>query len=120
MDIKQLLIQKVKDMQNIEFAYLFGSYNDASFTSRSDVDIAVYLKETGFDNELALNFELSKFLKKDVDLLVLNRVKNLYLVDNIITKASLIKDSDARVEFELKKHHQYLDFVEFKKRIHAV
>jgi hypothetical protein len=52
MDIKQLLLQKLGDMPNVKFGYLFGSYNDGTFNSRSI--------------ELELNFELSRFLKKDV------------------------------------------------------
>lgn len=115
----ELLEEKLKDMPNIEFGYLFGSYADGSFTQRSDVDVAVYLGNCSFDEQLSASFELSRVLKKDVDLVVLNSAKNLYLLEDIITKGLLLKDADKRIDFELKKHHQFIDFIEFKKRIYA-
>jgi len=118
-EIQQSLIKELQDDANIEFAYLFGSFADGSFNDRSDVDLALYLKKVDFDTQLKISFELSKVLKKDVDLVVLNKAKNLYLLDDIIQKGIVIKDSDKRVDFELRKHHQFLDFVEFKKRIYV-
>ena len=118
-EIQQSLIKELQDDANIEFAYLFGSFADGSFNDRSDVDLALYLKKVDFDTQLEISFELSKVLKKDVDLVVLNKAKNLYLLDDIIQKGIVVKDSDKRVDFELIKHHQFLDFVEFKKRIYV-
>jgi len=106
-------------VSTITAAYLFGSFADGSFNDRSDVDLALYLKKVDFDTQLKISFDLSKVLKKDVDLVVLNKAKNLYLLDDIIQKGIVIKDSDKRVDFELRKHHQFLDFVEFKKRIYV-
>jgi predicted nucleotidyltransferase len=118
-DIQQSLIKELQSDTNVEFAYLFGSFADGSFNDRSDVDLALYLKKVDFDTQLKISFELSKVLKKDVDLVVLNKAKNLYLLDDIIQKGIVVKDSDKRVDFELRKHHQFLDFVEFKKRIYV-
>jgi len=118
-DIQQSLIKELQNDANVEFAYLFGSFADGSFNDRSDVDLALYLKKVDFDTQLKISFDLSKVLKKDVDLVVLNKAKNLYLLDDIIQKGIVIKDSDKRVDFELRKHHQFLDFVEFKKRIYV-
>ena len=115
----KLLEQKLKEIPNVEFGYLFGSYSDGSFHDRSDVDIALFLDDYSFDEQLSVSFELSRVLQKDVDLVVLNSVKNLYLLDDILQKGILIKDSKIRVEYELKKHHQILDYKEFKKRIYA-
>jgi len=119
MQVKKLLKEKLQEMTNVEFAYLFGSYTDGSFTQRSDVDVAVYLSDVSFDEQLSVSFELSRILKKDVDLVVLNSTKNLYLFNSIFKKGILLKDSKKRLEYELRKHHQFLDFLEFKKRIHA-
>lgn len=119
MRAKELIEKKLKDMSNVEFGYLFGSYADGSFTKKSDVDVAVYLRDFSFDEQLSVSFELSRVLKKDVDLVVLNSVKNIYLLDNILQKGILIKDGELRIDFELKKHHQIIDFKEFKKRIYA-
>ena len=118
-EIQQSLIEELQSDTNVEFAYLFGSFTDGSFNDRSDVDLALYLKKVDFDTQLKISFDLSKVLKRDVDLVVLNKAKNLYLLDDIIQKGIVIKDSDKRVDFELRKHHQFLDFVEFKKRIYV-
>ena len=114
-------VKKVlKSDTNVEFAYLFGSYSDNTFTERSDVDIAVYFKEYNFDIHLALSFKISQITTKDTDLVVLNKAKNLYLLEDIIQKGILLKDDeDKRIDFELLKHHQFIDFIEFKKRIYA-
>ena len=118
-DIEQILIQKLQNIDGIEFAYLFGSYANGSFNDRSDVDIALYLKKDNFDMQLDISFDLSRRLEKDVDLVILNKAKNLYLIEDIIQNGIVLKDSDKRFDFELKKHHQFLDFKEFKKRIYV-
>jgi len=118
-----MLIDKVKSIlqndANVEFAYIFGSYADNTFTDRSDVDVAVYFKEYDFDKHLELMTKISQATKKDTDLVVLNKAKNLYLLEDIISKGIVLKDSERRIDFELRKHHAYLDYIEFKKRIDA-
>ena len=109
----------LKNDTNVLFGYIFGSYADGTFRDWSDVDVAVYLKKIGFDIELTLHYEISKALNKDIDMTVLNKAKNLYLLEDIISKGILLKDSEKRIDFELKKHHQFIDFVEFKKRIYV-
>jgi len=61
---------------NVLFGYLFGSYSKNEQTISSDIDIALCLKETSLDNKLQINYELSKLLRKDVDLVILNEIKN--------------------------------------------
>ena len=118
-EILKVLTEELASDSNVEFAYLFGSYADGTYNDRSDVDIAVYLSQSDFDTQLKVSFNLSSAIKKDVDLVVLNSVKNLYLLDDILQKGKLLKDSNKRIEFELKKHHQILDYKEFKKSIDA-
>ncbi len=118
-EIEQILINRLQNEPDVEFAYLFGSYVDGTFNDRSDVDVAIYFKKIDFDTQLKINFNLSRLLNKKVDLIVLNKVKNLYLLDDIIQKGVLLKDSEKRVDFELKKYHQILDYKEFKKSIDA-
>jgi predicted nucleotidyltransferase len=117
--VKQLVQNYFEENKNIEFGYIFGSYADETFNNRSDVDVAIYLKEGSFDIELSIHFELSRLLDKDVDLVILNKAKNLYLLEDIVTKGILLKDHDKRFDFEIRKHHQYIDYIEFKKRINA-
>ena len=104
---------------SVLFGYLFGSYAKNEQTLKSDVDIALYLKDTSLDSKLQLNYELSKLLKKDVDLIVLNEIKNIYLLEDILTNGKVIKDSDKRIDFELLKEHQILDYKAFRRYIDA-
>jgi predicted nucleotidyltransferase len=117
--MKDLLIQKLKTLKNVEFAYLFGSYADGSQKGSSDVDIAVFLDKIDLDSQLQINYELSKLLKKDVDMLILNSAKNLYLLEAVLKKGAVLKDSEKRVDFELAKEHDILDYKEFKRSINA-
>jgi len=114
-----LLKNHILNNKTISFGYMFGSYANDTYTNDSDIDIALYLSDRSLDNKLQLNYELSKLLKKDVDLVVLNEIKNIYLLDNIIQKSILIKDSDKRIDFELTKQHDIIDYKEFKRMIDA-
>jgi len=117
--IVNLLKIELSKYSNIEFGYLFGSYADGSFTNKSDVDIALFLNNCSFDTELELHFKLSKTLNKDVDLVILNKAKNLYLLDDIFQKGLVLKDSEKRIDYEIRKQHQIFDYKEFKRRIGA-
>jgi len=114
-----LLKNKLSDMDVILFGYLFGSYATNQQTNKSDVDVALYLKAVDFDTKLQINYELSKLLKKDVDLVVLNDIKNIYLMENIMKNGIIIKDHNKRVDFEIMKHHDILDYKVFRKYIDA-
>ncbi|MCD6212578.1 MAG: nucleotidyltransferase domain-containing protein [Sulfurovum sp.] len=104
---------------NVCFAYLFGSYADDTFTDKSDLDVAVYLKDFSLDEKLSLHHILEKSLQKNVDLLCLNEVKNIYLLEAIITRGLVIKESTERDIFEVKTQHSIIDFKYFRKYIDA-
>lgn len=104
---------------NIIFGYLFGSYSKNKQIVSSDIDIALYLKDTSLDSKLQINYELSKLLKKDVDLVVLNEVKNIYLLEDILKSGIVIKDADERFDFEIVKEHDILDYKAFRRYIDA-
>ena len=75
---------------NVIFAYLFGSFAKGEQTSSSDVDIALYLKNISLDNQLQIIYEISKLVKRDVDLVVLNSVKNIYLLEDILKNSIVL------------------------------
>jgi hypothetical protein len=58
-------------------------------------------------------------IKKEVDLVVLNDVKNLFLLEAVFKEGKLLKDSPLRVDFELSKEHDILDYKELKRVINA-
>ena len=101
------------------FAYLFGSYTEGTQKEDSDVDIAVYLNDISLDARLSLHHNLEKELGKEVDLVVLNEVKNIYLLEAILRKGSVLKDHESRAFFEVEKNHEIIDFKQFKRYIDA-
>lgn len=115
--IKKILSQ----FDEVEFAYLFGSYADGTFRDNSDIDIAVYIKDgySIFDTKLKVHHKLEISLNSEIDVLALNQIKNFYLLKAILDYDVVLKDSkdDSRVMFELKKHHEILDYEEFKRMI---
>ncbi len=117
--IQDILKNKLKNFDNVLFGYLFGSYVTNKQNSKSDIDVALYLQNTSLDYQLQLTYELSKLLNKDIDLVVLNDVKNMYLLESIFKNSILIKDSEYRIDFELIKEHDILDYKAFKKYINA-
>lgn len=106
----------------ILFCYCFGSYAANETTATSDVDLAFFLKpnENSFDFKLALLADVSRSIKRnDVDLLILNDLKNLILAEEIIRKGSLLyeTDRDAREDYEVKIIHNAIDFRAQRKAI---
>lgn len=74
-----------KDRKDIAFAFLFGSQARRKATKLSDVDIAVYFysekrhpveyeEEVFYEGEDYIWTDLERMIKKEVELLVLNRV----------------------------------------------
>jgi len=113
-------ITKILDNDsNVLFGYLFGSYAKGDATQKSDVDIAVYLQDVSLDARLGLHHTLQKALHKEVDLIVLNETRNIYLLEEIIYHGILLKDHSMREEYEVRKQHEIIDFKVFRKIIDA-
>ena len=111
----------INSIDEIQFAYLFGSYAKNRQSEKSDIDIAVYLKEkhNTFDTKLKIHHALEITLKKEIDLVVLNSAKNFDLLTDIFNEGIVLKDSkdDARIMFELRKEHEILDYKAFKRML---
>lgn len=103
----------------VNFSYLFGSYTNNTFKKDSDLDIAVFYDENSnnFEKELELHHLLQKSFKKDIDLINLNNIRNMYLLENILKNGIILKDTtdETRIMFELYKQHQIIDFKEYRK-----
>jgi predicted nucleotidyltransferase len=81
----KLLKNYFQNRPDIAFAFLFGSYAKGTATKLSDVDIAVYFhpekrhpveyeEEKFYDGEDDIWTDVERILRKNVELLVLNRV----------------------------------------------
>jgi len=113
--MKEQLEKLLKKYPNVLFAYLFGSYARDDAIERSDVDVAVYLVDPSFDRRLRIHHDLAVTLNKEVDVVVLNDVRNIYLLKDILDEGIVVKESDERDFFEVKKYHEILDFLAFKR-----
>lgn len=75
---------KVFEKYEVSFCYLFGSYAKNKATPKSDVDLLISTKETGL-RFFGLIEELRAILRKRVDLLDMNQLKNnLELTEEIL------------------------------------
>ncbi len=108
------MTEKIKNIlkkdKDILFGYVFGSFCDDSFHDNSDIDIALYFSNNNSDSYLQIIHTLEKNLKRQVDLTILNSAKNIYLLDEIINKGLVVKDSNARFDFEIRKWQEINDF----------
>jgi uncharacterized protein len=111
----------VKDIKEVEFAYLFGSYATSSNTTNSDIDIAIFVKEgvSLLDTHLSVHHKLEIQLKKEIDIVVLNSAKNFYLLKDILNQGIIIKDSndEKREMYEIYKMHEILDYLELQRSL---
>ncbi len=103
------------------FAYLFGSQIGGEYANKSsDVDIAVMLpvkmsKEERFGLRLRLAGEISKVLKKEADIIILNDTKSLFFKYVIVKEGEIIYEKSAvePAEFESLILGLYFDFRPF-------
>jgi predicted nucleotidyltransferase len=110
------LIEKLKEYFNqrkdIAFAFLYGSQAKGGANKLSDVDVAVYFyppephpiefeKEVYYDGENEIWGDLQGLLKKEVELLALNRVS-----------ASVAASAIRGIPLLIKDWGLYLDFME--------
>ncbi|MCZ7393322.1 MAG: nucleotidyltransferase domain-containing protein [Candidatus Methanoperedens sp.] len=100
------------------FAYLFGSYAKGIQDEKSDIDIAIYLKDENilekdplYPSRLAIKLEKALVEKKKVDVRVLNG-STLRFKSQVLRYGKLLhsKDEKKRIEFETSSLAQYYDF----------
>lgn len=96
--------------QDVAFAFLFGSAIRGKIRKEGDVDIGIYFwpgndvewEEFGkaYPGEAKIGLDLERLLKKEVDLIVLNRARAI-LADEIIRKGKpiIIKDKGLFMDF---------------------
>lgn len=107
----------------IVFAYLFGSSAEDLAGPLSDIDIAIYVNNPlalAFNDKLQFHADCCRALKRDdVDVVVLNQLKNIILQHEIVEKGVVMYDLDpeTRIEYELKTLHNALDFRQQRERV---
>lgn len=124
-----------KHRDKIAFGYLFGSSVIDNYQYKGDIDIAVYLqreylarKTENFDafvfnTKLSIHADLCRALKRnDVDLVILNTLKNYFLEGDVIRQGIVIYGDEHpyREIYEVKKQHEIIDFKQQRKAIMGV
>lgn len=117
-----ILCSLVEQEDEVIFAYLFGSRASGDASALSDVDIAVYLVDSGVLRCHELKIDLYTSLSRgmgtnDIDIVVLNTTSNLVLLDEIIRGGLVLVDRnpDLRDEFEQRVLHRAIDFLTQRK-----
>jgi predicted nucleotidyltransferase len=98
--------------KDVAFAFLYGSQAKGNTNKLSDVDIGVYFyplerhpiefeKEVSYDGENEIWGDLQRLLRKEVELLVLNRVS-----------ASVAASAIRGIPLSIRDWGLYLDFME--------
>jgi len=103
------LIPILKDNHKIIFAYIFGSYAKGRAKERSDLDIAVWVKEPV--DKLELITALGEAVRKEVDVVILNTAPPL-LRHQVMRYGKLLfcKDRKELVRFKVWTMKEYEDF----------
>jgi len=103
MEINERILQALKTYfegrDDIAFAFLFGSAARGKVRHEGDVDVAVYFKPEKdveweafgktYKGENRIALDLERLVEKEIDLIVLNRVRAV-VADEIIRKGKLL------------------------------
>ena len=111
------IIAKVfENRTDVEFAYLFGSVAMGTERMESDMDIAVYLNDQLFEEQMGqYRLELIDLLEettgRKIDLVILNTA-SLKLVHQVLMYGKIIyvENEEKEKAFAWKKRKEYLDF----------
>lgn len=113
-----------KKESSVAMAFVFGSYAKGRAMNESDVDIAVYFKPEGKrleweeDKEYPqvdkIWLEVERIVKRNVDLLVLNRARSTVAFEVLQTGKELVnKDRMLYLNFMLRISWEAIDFMGF-------
>lgn len=122
-DIKALK-DYFENREDIAFAFLFGSQARGTATRLSDVDIAVYFRpekrhpieyeeEVFYGGEDKIWADIERFLRREVELLVLNRVSASVAASAIRGIPLAINDWGLYLDFMEVITHEAEDFMTF-------
>ena len=118
-DEKQYIVETLKQaIPTLQALYLFGSQQDGSAVSSSDVDIA-YLSAKPLDNVVRweLSQQLARQLSKDVDLIELSQTNTVFRYQILSTGERLYGEGYEVEAFETLAYSFYLRFQEERKPI---
>ncbi len=88
-------IIKLCENQGVKSLYIFGSANTNKFDKNSDIDFLIAFKENlsieeYTENYFALQYELRKILKREIDLITQNSLSNPFFIQSIDQNKQLL------------------------------
>lgn len=108
--ISKILAETLADQA--EFAFLMGSAETERFRPDSDIDVAVFWKETVTSEQM--NFlcrNLEKKFNRDVDLISLNKIDVIFARQVLETGRLLFNNSAGNLlKWKMEKLSEYPDF----------
>jgi hypothetical protein len=88
------MIKKLCETHNVEKLYLFGSATTTNFSKDSDIDFLVKFKSFDlklyFINYSNFKLKLKNLLKREIDLVEVQTLKNPYLIRSIDENKELV------------------------------
>lgn len=110
--ITKHLRQELEADQNVELAFLFGSYATGKNMKESDIDIAIYLKDK--TKEKSVWRKIQHAVPKEVDVVLLNDVPATFISNVLKTGIPLtIKNKKRYWQLYLTKSLEAEDFGDF-------
>ena len=105
--------------ENVILAFIFGSTAKGMAGEESDMDIAIYLKDEKDEDRIWL--DLSKIIRREVDLVLLNKAP-ASLVSNIFKTGIplIIKEKKLFIDLYLSSSLEAEDFLEFAKEYNKI
>ncbi len=92
-------------------SFLFGSQAKSVSCQESDVDLAVYLNDESAESQIWLDVE--RIVKREVDLIILNRAKPIISWEAIKGIPIIIKDYRLYLDFLIEVSWEAQDLIEF-------
>lgn len=113
------VINVLKEKLECEAIVIFGSYVRGTNTEKSDVDIAFKTnKEIDSQEQFELVQELEEILGKDVDLVNLDKITDVFRYEILMNGKTLYcKDSFKFDMYKLDMYREYLELNESRKDI---
>lgn len=120
-DIPAAITHALSSRDDIVFAYLFGSQASQRTHPRSDIDVAVWLREPyprdSFAPITSIQGALNTTLKRDdIDVVILNEAPLSLAFAAVHGKLLLSRDEEARIQTEAAIKSRYHDRLPYVRR----
>ena len=119
--LESIIPELTKRFPAIEVLYLFGSRADGAAATGSDIDIAVYISPDELEKQPLIDLEIEgyieKVLKKEVDVVVMQRVSPI-LQHQVISRRERLFEAnpERRAALEVISFKQYVDVRHYQQK----